>query len=81
MSLILDNRKMIEKCGKMVHLIAHGSPGKLLLGQVIFGEDNFSDYKKEMAMLGNFARDGIFIYSCSIAQGMSGNSFLEKFSK
>ena len=73
---IVSRYKEIED----VHIISHGSEGKLKLGSAILDQDAIhTDYMKELAQLNRHlsANADILIYGCDVAIGKSGQNFID----
>ncbi|MEG4630803.1 SdrD B-like domain-containing protein [Microcoleus sp. AR_TQ3_B6] len=79
----LQSRKGIES----VHIISHGEPGSLQLGQSSLNSDNLETYRdclkrwfsSSVNSLQN--RFEILLYGCNVAAGKTGEAFVQKLSK
>jgi len=62
-----------------LHLICHGAPGRLFLGNVAVGLDSLPSYASELLNLSDaMAEDGQWlIYGCEVAAGGEGRRFVE----
>ncbi|MGB6295043.1 MAG: DUF4347 domain-containing protein, partial [Rivularia sp. (in: cyanobacteria)] len=69
---------------KTVHIVSHGSPGCLYLGNAQLNLDNFNDYAEQLQQwfvaVGNVSPN-LFIYGCKVAGGDAGEEFLTKLHK
>jgi hypothetical protein len=66
---------------KNLHVLAHGSSGNLVLGGKQLNESNFGTHKAFWEALRNsFASEQsqLFVYSCQLADGKTGQSFVNK---
>jgi uncharacterized protein YjdB len=79
MSNLLKNRNEVD----IIHIISHGTQGKLYLGTGILSSDSLSKYSEELKVIKNsLSKNGeIFLYGCDIAKGDDGKSFVEKLAK
>jgi hypothetical protein len=62
-----------------IRIISHGAPGKIFLASGILSEDNLDQYESDLKTIGGLIRKGgsIQIYSCDVAQGIAGRSFIK----
>jgi large repetitive protein len=62
-----------------VHIVSHGTEGRLLLGNRAVTTNNLSAYSAELQTIGqNLTIDGdILLYGCDIGRGTAGASFLQ----
>ncbi|MEL6458852.1 MAG: DUF4347 domain-containing protein, partial [Cyanobacteria bacterium J06621_15] len=64
-----------------VHIVSHGKPGCLYLGNTQLNLDNFSKYADQLkdwfAAIDNVSSD-LFIYGCQVAAGDAGAEFIAK---
>ncbi len=58
-----------------VHIVSHGSPGCLYLGNSQLNLDNLEYYKQQ---LHNWCSQNLLIYGCNVAAGDGGEEFVEK---
>ena len=58
-----------------VHIVSHGSPGSLFLGNSQLNLTNFSQYQ---AILGTWNVNQILLYGCNVASGDAGEEFISK---
>jgi CSLREA domain-containing protein len=63
-----------------LHLISHGQPGSLQLGNGFFSGDHLSAYAETLKQWQRyFTPDGaILLYGCSVAYGEAGSNFVEQ---
>jgi hypothetical protein len=73
-SKILEGRSGITA----VHLVSHGEPGAVMLGQTMINSDSLTGYKYELLTLKNaLSPDAdILLYGCNISQDEIGKNFL-----
>lgn len=62
-----------------VHLISHGAPGKVFLGNGELSSDNLNLYVKQLQSISDsLQRDGsLLVYGCNIAYNYSGREFIQ----
>ncbi|MEL7077377.1 MAG: DUF4347 domain-containing protein, partial [Cyanobacteria bacterium J06582_2] len=59
-----------------VHIVSHGSPGSLQLGNSLLNSDNFNYYADYLA---NWSKCcSFYLYGCEVAAGEVGNSFIKQ---
>ena len=58
-----------------IHIVSHGSPGCLYLGNAQLNLDNISKYAD---LLRHWQRQSIFLYGCNVAAGDAGEEFISK---
>ncbi len=58
-----------------VHIIAHGSPGCLRLGNTELSLDTLEQYRTELA---DWSCESLLLYGCEVAAGDAGAEFVEK---
>jgi ELWxxDGT repeat protein len=68
---------------QQVHIISHGAPGCLYLGNSQLNLDNLNKYQTELQSwystpLSKGGRGDLFLYGCQVAAGDAGAEFLEK---
>ncbi|WP_445172233.1 DUF4347 domain-containing protein, partial [Microcoleus sp.] len=61
-----------------LHIITHGSPGKIYLGTTELNSSNIANYSKQLQQWRNSltANASIILYGCNVAAGKSGHQFL-----
>lgn len=61
-----------------LHLITHGAPGRLFLGNASIGRADLRDYRNEISTLASaLIEDGeLLIYGCAVAAGREGRQFI-----
>jgi len=65
-----------------ISIVSHGALGELELGSSFINESNLGAHSKALAEIGaSLAPDGtINLYGCDVAQGPSGQQFIDDFS-
>lgn len=58
-----------------VHIVSHGEPGCLLLGNSRLSLDNLKDYAQDLK---NWFSSSLFFYGCSVAAGEVGIAFVRQ---
>lgn len=58
-----------------VHIVSHGEPGCLLLGNTRLSLDNLKDYAQDLK---NWFSSSLFLYGCSVAAGEVGIAFVRQ---
>ena len=78
-SQVLANRHGIDA----VHLVSHGQPGRVLLGQGELNIDNLPEYRQFLEQWQNSLSDdaAILIYGCQVAATDNGVAFVEEISQ
>lgn len=69
---------------KNLHILTHGTSGNLVLGRQQLNESNLEEFKGFWQSIRNsFAssKSELLIYSCQLAEGRSGKSFVDKLHK
>ena len=62
-----------------LHLIAHGSPGCLYLGNIQLSSDTLTKYSSKLKLWSETLNNkDVLIYGCEVAQGQIGKSFLQQ---
>jgi len=65
-----------------LHIVAHGSPGTLLLGNTQLSLDTLDGYAEQLRgcffEASTFENSGIYLYGCQVALGDAGTEFVEK---
>ncbi len=66
-----------------IHIFSHGEAGKLLLGNTVLDESNLARYQSDLSSWrDSFTPEGdLFLYGCSVADGVQGKAFLEAISQ
>ena len=66
-----------------IHIVAHGEPGRIDLGSAGLSAANLDGYADALARIGSALNDGgdILLYSCDVARGEAGRSFIEKLAE
>jgi len=61
-----------------ISVVAHGSAGRLLLGNTVLSANALDSYRPEFAAIGAALRPGgdLLLYSCDVAAGDSGLKFI-----
>ncbi|MEM7578444.1 MAG: DUF4347 domain-containing protein, partial [Cyanobacteria bacterium P01_A01_bin.80] len=65
-----------------IHLFSHGSAGGVELGNVLLTQDNLTNYQNQLQAWGNsLTVDGdLLFYGCNVAEGTTGQTFLQDVS-
>jgi hypothetical protein len=65
-----------------IHLVTHGAAGEIFLGNTILNSDTLSDYASSFQTWQTFlATDAdILLYGCEVAQGETGQQFVQQLS-
>ncbi|MEF8707541.1 MAG: DUF4347 domain-containing protein [Candidatus Accumulibacter propinquus] len=63
-----------------IHLFSHGSAGSLWLGSTVLDQANLTGYSAALAQIGSALSDSgdLLLYGCNVAQGDSGQAFIEQ---
>ena len=61
-----------------IHIFSHGQSGGLKLGNMTLNADTLTRYKNGLAQWGESVSGDILLYGCNVAQGETGQSFLEQ---
>jgi Ca2+-binding RTX toxin-like protein len=63
-----------------IHVISHGSSGSLQLGNSLITQDTLNDHSGTLATIGNALTEtgDILLYGCDVAQGDTGQAFIEQ---
>jgi ELWxxDGT repeat protein len=61
-----------------VHIISHGAPGCLFLGNSQLSLDSISSYQKQLQQWFSHSSGELLLYGCQVAAGDAGTEFLEK---
>ncbi len=75
----LADKKDIEA----VHILSHGSEGRLKLGADVFNEHNLETFSTQIKQWGNAltANGDILLYGCDVAAGEVGANFVKRLSE
>ncbi|NEN91048.1 MAG: DUF4347 domain-containing protein, partial [Okeania sp. SIO3H1] len=70
-------RAILDYPVNSLHIICHGSPGSLQLGNIKFSFSNLGEYGAELKRWGEvIGTGGIFLYGCEVAAGDIGRAFV-----
>ena len=63
-----------------IHIISHGAPGRVFLGEDVLDSETLEDYADSLAAWGDSltSEGDILLYGCSIGAGQSGSTFVEQ---
>ena len=61
-----------------IHLVSHGSPGCLYLGNSQLSLDTLARYKSDLRTWFNSSSSSLLIYGCNVAAGDAGEEFVAK---
>ncbi|MEH2109075.1 DUF4347 domain-containing protein [Nostoc sp.] len=65
-----------------IHIVSHGAPGKIYLGNTELSLDTLKDYNRELQTwferIPEDAKPALVLYGCNVAAGDAGTEFLEK---
>ena len=75
LNLITQN---LQKRWSTIHILSHGSPGCLYLGNTVLNLDNIEQYS---TLLRSWQVENIIIYGCKVASGDAGTELIEKLHK
>jgi hypothetical protein len=66
-----------------IHLITHGSPGSVSLGNGVLNEGNINEFKQQLESLGKSLKPtgDLLIYGCDVGSGQAGQQFIERVAK
>lgn len=70
--------QLSESAPDAIHLISHGTPGTLYLGNSELSLSNLADYAEQLK---SWSVRDLFIYGCNVAAGDAGEEFLNKLHK
>jgi hypothetical protein len=64
-----------------VHIISHGSPGNVSLGNVILNAETLAAHADALSSIGSYltTNGDILLYGCDIASGREGQEFIQQF--
>ncbi len=72
-------------CLETIHLVSHGSPGCLYLGNAQLSLNTLDRYTSQLqswsSALVSAGQGGIFLYGCNVAAGKEGTVFVERLQK
>jgi len=91
-AIVLDaNRDGVEQitellqeslCLETIHLVSHGSPGCLYVGNAQLSLNTLERYTSQLqswsSALSSGGQGGIFLYGCNVAAGKQGTVFVER---
>ena len=82
MRQIAKHVKNVENL-EAIHIISHGSSGKIHLGTDSLSSNSLKNYAKELEAISNsLSEDGdILLYGCDVASGKEGQRFVKAFSE
>ncbi|MFM7427149.1 MAG: DUF4347 domain-containing protein [Elainella sp.] len=63
---------------KSLHIVSHGQPGSLQLGQTQLSAANLTDYAEHLQ---GWASAEIWLYGCEVGQGETGRNFIAQLSE
>ncbi|WP_017303800.1 DUF4347 domain-containing protein [Spirulina subsalsa] len=63
-----------------LHLITHGAPGRLYLGNTLITSENLVDYRSQLQEWRGFCSE-ILLYGCQIARDAQGRAFVKELSE
>ncbi len=66
-----------------IHVLGHGSSGEMQFGTTTLEANNLASYQTQLAQLGqSLSHDGdLLLYGCNVAEGDSGQAFIEQLAK
>ena len=66
-----------------IHIFSHGEVGTLELGNTFLNEGNLGSYQSSLATWGQSLKPGgdLLFYGCNVAEGTTGQAFLQDISK
>ncbi len=66
-----------------IHILSHGSTGKLFLGSSTVNRANLVDHATQLAKIGEALSENgdILLYGCDVAQGETGNLFIRSLAQ
>ncbi|WP_102348305.1 DUF4347 domain-containing protein [Bacillus sp. Marseille-P3661] len=66
-----------------IHIVTHGSPGKIVLGGQEISKENIENYKKQLSNIGAALHpDGdVLFYGCDVAKGEFGQQFIQQLAE
>ena len=66
-----------------VHIITHGSAGRITLGATAITSDNLAQYAADLSAFGAQLTDeaDVLLYACDLAEGESGQAFIEELAR
>ena len=73
---ILNQRSDISA----IHIVSHGNVGYLTLGNSVLSTDTLSQYQQALFswQIGLKQKADILIYGCNVAQGLTGQQFIQQ---
>ncbi|ADC63834.1 DUF4347 domain-containing protein [Allochromatium vinosum] len=66
-----------------IQILSHGASGALLLGSTVLDHDTLSTYRSQLGSIGSHLTESgdLLLYGCNVAQGESGQRFVEKIAQ
>jgi hypothetical protein len=66
-----------------IHIISHGSQGRLYLGNSVLNNESLASYQGQLSAIGSSLTENgdILLYGCNVAQGDSGVQFITSLSQ
>jgi Ca2+-binding RTX toxin-like protein len=66
-----------------IHIVSHGAPGLLLLGDTMLDESRLEQYAGELGAIGAALADSgdILLYGCEVADGTIGQGFIDRLAQ
>ncbi|QKQ26852.1 DUF4347 domain-containing protein [Candidatus Reidiella endopervernicosa] len=63
-----------------IHLMSHGEPGRLLLGDAAIDQSNLNQHQTELTTIGAALKEqgDLLIYGCNVAKGKKGSAFVRQ---
>ena len=79
MQAILANYSNLDA----IQIVSHGSQGSLYLGNTILSSDNIDSYSSQLVSMGSSLTESgdILLYGCNVAQGETGNQFIQSMAQ
>jgi uncharacterized repeat protein (TIGR02543 family) len=75
---------LLEKSNlKAIHVISHGSPGKINIGNASISLENLELYDEQLSIIGDSLQVGgdLLFYGCDVGKGEGGQLFLQALSE
>src|SRR5690348_14399626 len=75
----LSQRKALSS----IHIVAHGRPGEVIFGSGSMSIRNLNEHARDLSSIGTALgrAGGLFLWSCCIAQGTRGSTFINAFAR
>jgi Ca2+-binding RTX toxin-like protein len=76
---ILASRDQLD----VIHIISHGSPGAIFLGDGFINASNINDFEYELGLIGQSLKStgDIFIYGCDVGSDEIGRQFIQRIAE